>query len=166
MPGHHQHKVEHINLPSSACVTRRAFPAGFNLLSPAMPHFHRVAVQEVRRRNSLCLFVSIPERPCSVYACRRMQQNYTAESALFSRLTFVSACAIGRSASRCVQARLLRILLCGLAVKRRMVVGWLVRYAFLHKEKRAATFCEGSGQQRSARMPAINESRKNRRRVV
>src|SRR5678815_958383 len=102
MPGHHQHKVEHINLPSSACVTRRAFPAGFNLLSPAMPHFHRVAVQEVRRRNSLCLFVSIPERPCSVYVCRRMQQNYTAESALFSRLTFVSVCAIGRIASRCV----------------------------------------------------------------
>lgn len=166
MPRHHQHKVEHVNLPSSACVIHRAFPAGFDSLSPAMPHFNRVTVQEVRRRNSLCLFVSIPERPCSVYACRRMQQNYTAESALSSRLIFVSACAMGRSASRCVQAWLLRILLCGLAVRRRMIVGWLVRYAFLHKEKRAATLCEGPGQQRSARMPSINESRKNRRRVV
>jgi hypothetical protein len=166
MPGHHQHKVEHVNLPSSACVTRRAFPASFDSLSPAMPHFNRVTVQKVRRHNSLCLFVSILGCPCSVYVCRRMQQNYTAEFARSSCRISVSACVMERSASRCVQARLLRILLCGLAVKRRMIVGWLVRYAFLHKEKTAATFCEGSGQQRSARMPAINESRKNRRRVV
>ena len=155
MPGHHQHKVEHVNLPSSACVTRRAFPASFDSLSPAMPHFNRVTVQKVRRHNSLCLFVSILGCPCSVYVCRRMQQNYTAEFARSSCRISVSACVMERSASRCVQARLLRILLC-----------WLVRYAFLHKEKTAATFCEGSGQQRSARMPAINESRKNRRRVV
>jgi len=69
-----------------ACWTRRAFPARLDSLSPAMPHFTRVAVKKVGRHNSLCLFVSIPGRSCSVYVCRRMQQNYTAEITLSSQL--------------------------------------------------------------------------------